>query len=402
MAANKISADFIIVGAGIIGLAIGREILLRNPKMRVIILEKESDVGFHASGRNSGVLHAGFYYSPESLKAKFCRDGNRELKQIIRKHKIPILECGKVVVSRNEQEEIHLAKLYERGITNGVILELLKKSDLALIEDKAKTFRNFIWSPTTAVSEPRKILIAMKKEFEQLGGEILFSTKIKSLNPLLTESNKFYFQHFINAAGAYSDSIAHSFGFGLNYKVMPFLGAYKQTKDDSNIKRLIYPVPHPVNPFLGVHFTITTDGYLKIGPTALPLIGREQYKLSQIKNLREPIDFIINTSALIKGRYHDLSKIALNELPKMRTRNLIKEAETLLSVEVNLNGWTSKKPGIRSQLIDRDSGKLEQDFIVVGDAHSTHVLNAVSPGWTSAIPFTKYIVDGIFNKLLPS
>ena len=400
MAVKKLSADFIVVGAGIIGLAIGREILLRNPKMRVIILEKESEVGFHASGRNSGVLHAGFYYSPESLKAKFCRDGNHELKQIIRKHKIPILECGKVVVSRNEQEDIHLEGLYDRGIANGVNLEFLKTTDLASIEEKAKTFRNFIWSPTTAVSEPARVIIAMKKEFEKLGGEIFFSTKIKTLQPLLTESHEINFQHLINAAGAFSDSIAHSFGFGLNYKMMPFLGSYKQTKVESNFKRLIYPVPHPVNPFLGVHFTISTDGYLKIGPTALPLIGREQYNLYGIKNFHEPIDFVINISALIRGKYHDLSKMSHNELPKILTRNLIKEAETLLNVKINLNGWTSKRPGIRSQLIDRKSGKLEQDFIIVGDDQTTHVLNAVSPGWTSAIPFGKHVVDGILNKRL--
>ena len=169
---QPINCDILIIGAGVMGLATGIALLEAKPSLKVIIAEKEKQLAMHASGRNSGVLHAGFYYSPDSLKAKFCRDGNKELRKLAKKYEIPVRECGKVVVTRNDDENQRLETLYQRGIANGVDIEMLDASKLGNYEPLAITHERFLWSPTTAVSDSKAIVDAMRREFESLGGTI--------------------------------------------------------------------------------------------------------------------------------------------------------------------------------------------------------------------------------------
>ena len=171
--------DHIVIGAGIVGISLGLAILERNPNMKVLIIDKEPEPGIHASGRNSGVLHAGFYYSPDSLKAKFCREGNLELRKLCRENSIPIQECGKVVVSRNSEEDGRLDLLYSRGLSNGVELELLEKTELSKYEPLAVTHQRFLWSPNTAISDPRAVTKAMVSKFEGLGGKLSYGQRIE-------------------------------------------------------------------------------------------------------------------------------------------------------------------------------------------------------------------------------
>jgi L-2-hydroxyglutarate oxidase LhgO len=393
--------DVLIVGAGIVGLSIGIALLQAEKGLRVLIVDKESAAGEHASGRNSGVLHAGFYYSPDSLKAKFCREGNLELRKLCRENSIPIQECGKVVVSRNSEEDGRLDLLYSRGLSNGVELELLEKTELSKYEPLAITHQRFLWSPNTAISDPRAVIKAMVSKFEGLGGKLSYGQRIEFQRTQDgVSAKKFRAKYVINSAGAQSDRLAKELGLAKRYAMVPFMGVYRAVSSDYlPLKRLVYPVPHPINPFLGVHFTLTLDGKVKIGPTAIPILGREQYSLFEGWSLSDIGQAITATKALIKGQSHKFGEILKSELPKLQERSLVRESALLVPGALSIRKWQKKPPGIRSQLVDIKTGKLEQDFIVENFKNSTHILNAVSPGWTSALPFGRWVAE---VKVLPN
>jgi L-2-hydroxyglutarate oxidase LhgO len=389
--------DVTIIGAGVIGLSIGNALLESVPSLRVLIVEKEASLGLHASGRNSGVIHAGFYYSPESLKAKFCRDGNRELRKLAARNKIPILETGKVVVTQNLEEETRLETLYHRGIENGVDLEMHDSSKLSSFEPQAVTLNRFLWSPTTAVSDPQAILLAMATEFQNKGGRIEFRNSVElseNANEIRINNLDFEASFYVNASGAQSDRISRAVGVGMEYAMLPFMGVYRATSNNLFFLRtLVYPVPHPVNPFLGVHFTLTTDGKVKIGPTAIPITGREQYTLATGWSMSDVYQALKGAKSLILGDSHDVRKIIRSEWPKLLEKEIVKQASKLVPNAKQLKNWEKKPPGIRSQLVHLPTGKLDQDFKIITKLNSLHVLNAVSPGWTSSIPFGRFIAD---------
>jgi L-2-hydroxyglutarate oxidase LhgO len=389
--------DVLIVGAGVVGLSTGIALLQSRPSIKVIIADKEKDIGLHASGRNSGVIHAGFYYSPDSLKAKFCRDGNFELRKLAKKYGIPVKDCGKVVVARNEDEDSRLNTLFKRGIANGVELEIHPAEKLKEFEPLAITHNRFMWSPNTGISDSIAIVKAMRDEFLSLGGGIHFNSKVnlsESDGEIYDSSNQFTFKHVVNAAGAQADRISRSVGVGTDYAMLPFMGVYRVTSEKNlPLRRLVYPVPHPINPFLGVHFTITTDGKVKIGPTAIPIAGREQYSLTEGWSGSDIAQALKGMKSLITGNSHDFGAILKSEWPKMIQKLLVKESTELVPSATGVKDWHRKPPGIRAQLVHLPTGKLEQDFIVTSQANATHILNAVSPGWTSSIPFGKHVVD---------
>lgn len=397
----KESCDVLIIGSGVMGLATGIALMKSRSDLKVIIADKEQDIAKHASGRNSGVLHAGFYYSPDSLKAKFCRDGNFALRELAKKYEIPVQNVGKVVVARNDDENLRLDTLYSRGIANGVDLEILDAKELANYEPLAKTHHRFMWSPNTAISDSKMIVGAMRKEFELLGGKIEFGKRIvlkESNSEILDSTNQFYAKHFVNAAGAQSDRISRAVGLGTEYAMLPFMGVYRATQSkDLPLRTLVYPVPHPINPFLGVHFTLTIDGKVKIGPTAIPVAGREQYSITQGWSLSDIGQAIKGMGSLIRGGAHDFGAILKSELPKFLESTLVNESIGLVPTAAQVKKWQKKPPGIRAQLIHLPTGRLEQDFVIKRHLNSTHILNAVSPGWTSAIPFGQYLASNYID-----
>jgi L-2-hydroxyglutarate oxidase len=389
--------DVLIIGAGVVGLSTGIALLQNRPNLKVLIADKEKHIGLHASGRNSGVIHAGFYYSPDSLKAKFCCDGNFELRKLAKKFGIPVKDVGKVVVARNAEEDSRLNTLFEKGIANGVELEIHPKEKLKDFEPLAVTHNRFMWSPNTGISDSIAIVKAMRDEFLSLGGAIHFESKVKlieSNGEILDSSNQFTFKHLVNAAGAQADRISRSVGVGTAYAMVPFIGVYRATNEKNlPLKRLVYPVPHPINPFLGVHFTLTTDGKVKIGPTAIPIAGREQYSFTEGWSGPDIIQALKGVKSLVTGDSHDFGAILKSEWPKIIQKLLVKESTELVPSAIGVRDWHRKPPGIRAQLVHLPTGKLEQDFIVTRHANSTHVLNAVSPGWTSSIPFGKHVAE---------
>ncbi|MEN9735398.1 MAG: hypothetical protein RL129_108 [Actinomycetota bacterium] len=389
--------DVLIVGAGVVGISAGIALLEANPALKVIIAEKENRLAMHASGRNSGVVHAGFYYSPDSLKARFCRDGNVAIRKLAKKYSVPVRETGKIVVAKDEDENLRLDDLFNRGIKNKVEIELQEVSKLKTLEPLAITHERFLWSPTTAVSSPIEILNAMCKEFESLGGKIEYNAKIQldDFNgEIIDSTGAFTASLFINAAGAQSDRVSRFIGIGEEYAMLPFMGLYRATNASNlPIRRLIYPVPHPINPFLGVHFTLTLDNKIKIGPTAIPVAGREQYSLRNAWSLSDILQSLKGARSLISKDEHDVGALIKMELPNILKSNLVKKSIELVPSAGNINKWIKHPPGIRAQLVHLPTGRLEQDFVIKRFSNSIHVLNMVSPGWTCSIPFGKYLVS---------
>ena len=391
--------DYVIIGAGIIGISLGIELLTQKPTKKILIIDKETRPGVHASGRNSGVLHAGFYYSPDSLKAKFCKQGNLELKKFCNTNNLEVKETGKVVVCQDKNDVTRLMNLFERGIANGVEIELLESNELSRIEPAAQTVDKFIWSPTTAVGNPKEIIKKLAEKFTKMGGLFRFNSRVKLINKsneVLIEGDGYILSatSIINSAGAYASELAKQVGVGHEYVCLPFLGAYRKSEFVAgNPKRLVYPVPNPINPFLGVHTTNTLSDEIKIGPTAFPVIGKEQYKFLDGFNAKELRDFYLATKTLLKSDSVNILGLAKSEGIKLFKRPLIKKAKRLTNA-LDLNQkWKNYPAGIRAQIVNLDTKVIEMDYIVRSDKNVVHILNAVSPGWTSSIPFSRWIVE---------
>lgn len=394
------TVDVLVIGGGVVGLAIARECRKRQPQARIAVLEKESKVGEHASGRNSGVLHAGFYYSADSMKARLCRLGNAELRAYCEERKLPINKCGKLVVARSADELATLDELLRRGHANGVELEKITAADARKIEPRVKTFEWALWSPTTSTVNPATVVESLAADLRTAGVEILTDTAYvgRSSDVVHTTRGDIAAGYVINAAGVYADSIAREYGFSEHYRMLPFKGIYLYSDEPVGALRTnIYPVPHLKNPFLGVHFTVTVDGHAKIGPTAIPALWLEQYSwISRFKPV-EAATVMLRELGLLLFSDFDFKSLAIQELKKYSRRRLVTESMEMLE-GVSLDQYRHwGRPGIRAQLMDIRTKKLEMDFRMEGDSRSFHVLNAVSPAFTCSLPFASVIMDQIEN-----
>jgi len=392
-----IKTDILIVGGGIIGLSIARELNNRHPDSKITLIEKEATAACHASGRNSGVLHAGFYYTPDSLKSRFTVEGNKLLTDYCLKNNLSINRCGKVVVAKDEKERDGIFELKRRGDENGVVLELIDEKRLEELEPNARTFDKALYSPTTSVVNPEEVIghiaDALKGKVNILFNEKFIKTD--DTNTVSTNTQKIKFRHLINSAGLYADKIAHQFGIGQKYTLIPFKGLYMEYKDSNLIHKHIYPVPNLNNPFLGVHFTITISGKVKIGPTAIPAFWRENYEGISNFNLNEFLEVLFYEAKLFFTNAFNFRSLTFEEFKKYYRNYFIQQATHLVkNIDMNKFG-NYLTPGIRSQLLDRKEMKLVMDYVVEQGENSTHVLNAVSPAFTSAFSFSKFIVDEV-------
>ncbi len=389
--------DFLIVGAGIVGLSIARELNLRHPAAQIAVIEKEPDVAYHSSGRNSGVLHAGFYYTADSLKAKLTRDGNAAMRQYCQHNKLRINECKKVVVAQSAEELPALFELEKRGKANGVAVRIIDENELAEIDPNAKTCQHALYSPTTATVDPTEVTRCLKNELLKRGVLIAFNEPYLrriSGNKIRTSKRVIEAKHFINAAGLYADRIGKDFGFSQHYTIIPFKGIYlKYTNQDKPIRTNIYPVPNLKNPFLGVHYTITVDSTIKIGPTAIPAFWRENYEGMGSFDAREMVEIMAREAQLFLLNSFGFRDLAFEEIRKYN-RSYFAALAAQLVKKIDREGFREwSRPGIRAQLLDTKTRKLVMDFVVEGDCSSTHILNAVSPAFTCSFPFAKMIVD---------
>lgn len=396
------SSDFIVIGGGIIGLNVAREIKKIYSDAKVILIEKEKECGLHASGRNSGVLHAGFYYSSDSLKAKFTRTGNKLLTEYCEAKGIAINKCGKLVVAKDSSELKSLDELFKRGKINGIDLEEVSEAEAKKIEPRVKTYGRALFSPTTSTVDPSEVMQAMKLDAISEGVEIHSGNRFikKRAKDIFTSGGVYSAGYIVNAAGLYSDQIALEFGFSEKYRILPFKGLYLYSDEPAGAVRTnIYPVPNLKNPFLGVHFTVTVNGKIKIGPTAIPAFWREHYQGLENFSLSEMAEILMREAGLFVSSGFDFKRLALEEMRKYSSERMVSLASVLIDdiKKENYNKWG--KPGIRAQLLDIKERKLEMDFVLEGDDKSMHVLNAVSPAFTCSIPFSQYICKEIQSNL---
>ncbi|RME85894.1 MAG: L-2-hydroxyglutarate oxidase, partial [Planctomycetota bacterium] len=360
-------ADYLIIGAGILGLMIAKKIRESNPKARIVVLEKERNVACHASGRNSGVLHAGFYYHPKSLKARFCREGNFWLQNYCQEKGIPLKRTGKVVVAKDENELETLELLYERGKANGVEVRMVDEKELSEIEPVARTVEKALYSPSTATVDPVSVCKSLRKELEGRGVVFCFSEGYrKRISQGVIETTlgrRIEAQRILNCAGLYADKIAKDFGFSKEYEILPFKGIYLYTKGlEGRLSTHIYPVPDLQYPFLGVHFTLTVEGKVKVGPTAIPAFWRENYQGLANFRFSEILPILGWCTRLFLTNSIHFRDLALEEWKKYSQKYLLAQSKQLLKQKVSVSsaGWS--RPGIRAQLLDCRRKELVSDF----------------------------------------
>jgi L-2-hydroxyglutarate oxidase LhgO len=395
--------DYLIIGAGVVGLSIARELRKRFPGSEIAVLEKETDVAFHGSGRNSGVLHAGFYYSADTLKAKLTRDGNRQMREYCYANNLKINECKKVVVAKDESELPALFELEKRAGANGVEVQMIDERQLLEIDPNVKTFKNALYSPTTATVDPVEVTQAIKNELLSAGVVFFFGEGYQSR----TEGNRIKTTlgrtmtatKIINAAGLYADKVAGDFGYSEKYTIIPFKGVYlKYHGDDIPVSTNVYPVPNLKNPWLGVHFTVTVDGKVKIGPTSTPAFWRENYHGFDRFNASEMAGILSWEASLFIRNSFGFRNIALEEIRKYNRTWFAGLARGLVR-KIDVNGFSEwGRPGIRAQLLNKQTRELIMDFVVEGDNDSVHVLNAVSPAFTCCFPFAAWVVENYILK----
>lgn len=395
----KSTADVLIVGAGVVGLALADAWLAHHPHDNVIVVDKESELGMHASGRNSGVVHAGFYYAPDSLKAKLTRDGNRLLKEFCSERGVMVRETGKVVVTTSGQQLPALEQLFERGQLNGVALEKIDEAQLKELEPLARTHERALWSPSTAVADPVAVVKALAHRVIERGGVLRLGSSVVGVSPgevTMSNADTVSFGHLINAAGLYADTIAHWCGVGMEYKMLPFKGLYWYGNwEPGRLQRHVYPVPDSRNPFLGTHITVTVDGRAKVGPTAIPSLWREDYGRTKNFSAAEMAHILRLYPGFISSKHHNVWNLLRTELPKYSRKKLLAEAARLVPAVKSQDFNQKGRPGVRAQLMHVPSGRLEMDFVVHHGHRSTHILNAVSPAWTSSLAVAEHVVSGI-------
>ncbi|MCF8026697.1 MAG: FAD-dependent oxidoreductase [Desulfobacteraceae bacterium] len=384
------------------GVTLALELKRRYPDCSITLLEKEEAFGLHASGRNSGVLHAGFYYTANSLKARFTREGNRQLTEYCKERRLALNQCGKIVVAKNEEERHGIRTLLHRGQVNKVEVQHVTEAEAQELEPHARTVGEALYSPTTSTIDPTEVMRELVLDAQHAGVRLVTQTAYqgRTKDGIRTSSGIIQAGYVVNAAGLYADRIARNYGYAYDVRILPFKGLYLYENGEScSLRRHIYPVPDLRNPFLGVHFTITAKGKAKIGPTAIPALWRENY--SGLKNPRwgELAEVARLGCGLFLNNRFGFRTLALQELPKYTRRHLASLAGKLVEGVDMRKFKIWGKPGIRAQPVNLRTRKLEMDFLYQGDNHSFHLLNAVSPALTYSLPFSAYLVDRIDRYL---
>ena len=394
--------DIVIIGAGIIGCALANELSERFD-IKIAIIEKESSVGHHASSRNSGVIHSGFYYKPNSLKARLCVEGNQQLNQYCRRKNIPVKRTGTLVIGKDDEERDNLEFLLERSKNNNVQdVRIINKQELMKVEPYS-TGKFALYSPMGSIVDSKRLVQSIGHDVKENGVDILLNQKVRNINRKTngiiintvtkTVSTKF----LINCAGVYADNIARMMGLELNYQIIPFRGEYFELPKNKShmVNSMIYPVPDPNLPFLGIHLTKTIDGRVIVGPNAVLAPGKEAYRNLDV-NVNE-LGKILSYKGFWRMLINNRKRVEEEFIQSLMKTKLLDKVRDLVP-NIELNELIRSYSGIRAQLVD-DNGELVDDLVVKEHDDSIHILNAVSPGMTCSIPFANYVVDNYLNKL---
>lgn len=390
--------DFIVVGAGIVGLTVARELKLRTPSARIAVLDKESGIGAHASGRNSGVLHCGIYYGSDTLKAKVCARGAGRLIEFASEHGIPCLKSGKVILATAEQQLPIVDRLMRNARENGINALRISEQDLREIEPAAAAGPAAIYCPDTAVIDSVAVLDKLRSLLEQQGVTFLLDWQAvgpQAPNVIATTRGTLAYDFLFNCAGAHADTLARRFGLAQDYALIPFKGIYWKLSQNANhlVRSNIYPVPDVSLPFLGVHLTRVISGDVYVGPTAIPALGRENYGKLQGAHVGEALSIGRRLALMYLENRNHFRLLAHTEIAKYNKQCFLAAARELLPSLTADDLVPTAKSGIRPQLINVRSRKLEMDYIIERTEDSLHVLNAISPAFTSSFAFAEMIVD---------
>lgn len=389
--------DLVVIGGGIIGLATAMRVTEEFPDIKVAVLEKESEVAQHQTGHNSGVIHAGIYYAPGSQKANFCSTGGLLLREYCDKHNIKYDMCGKLIVAVNDEEVPSLMNLYERGTANGALgLKIIEKEEIQDYEPHS-TGVKAIFSPNTGIIDYTEVSKSYATQMMEAGGDLITGSELKSISEkdgqiyLETTGGTITAKKILNCAGLHADRVAKMMGVDMGVKIIPFRGEYFSLIPEKAdmVKGLIYPVPNPNLPFLGVHFTRRVNGSVEAGPNAVLAFAREGYKKTKI-NFGDALE-TLTYSGFIKMSLKYWSVGMKEQYRSLVKGSFVKSLQTLIP-EISGKDLYSPGAGVRAQAVDKNGGLL-QDFSIAETENAIHVLNAPSPGATASLTISKYILD---------
>lgn len=388
--------DFAIIGGGIVGLSTAMSLGKRYPDAKLLVLEKEDRWAFHQTGNNSGVIHSGIYYKPGSFKAKFCRDGCHSMVEFCREHDIAHEVCGKVIVATEEKELPLLENLYQRGLQNNIQVARMTAAEVREVEPHVNCLAG-VRVFSTGIADYKQVCRTYAELVRNQGGDLRLSTRVKTIaktsagQVLETNQGTFETRFVINCAGLHSDRIAKLGNVDPQAKIVPFRGEYYELTPEKRylVKGLIYPVPNPAFPFLGVHFTRMIDGSVHAGPNAVLSFKREGYKKTDF-DLRDFSEVMTYPGFWKLAAKH--ANEGFQEIVRSFSKAAFVHSLQRLIPEVESQDLVPTHAGVRAQALMHD-GKLVDDFLIVKGEHSIHVCNAPSPAATSSIEIGKAVVE---------
>ncbi len=394
--------DYIIVGGGIVGLATAWQMLKRKPGLKLAIIEKETVLAAHQTGHNSGVIHSGIYYKPGSLKAKNCIEGYNMLIDFCNTYEVPYELCGKLIVATSEAEIPELDKLYQRGLENGLNrISLITQAEANEVEPHLKVVKG-IRVPYTGIIDYTEVCLKLGELVVSMGGEIYLGHKVEDITlysdyaVIATPQRNFETSRYINCAGLYCDKIAGLTQPNIDTRIIPFRGEYFMLKPEKRflVKHLIYPVPDPNFPFLGVHFTRMMGGGIEAGPNAVFAFKREGYHMWDV-DLQEMFESLAWPGfRKVMAKYY---KTGLGEFYRSFSKAAFTKALQKLVPEIQEDDLVPAEAGVRAQACDKFGGLLD-DFKIIHEKHAIHILNAPSPAATSSLSIGSTIAQMALNE----
>lgn len=390
------TADLVVVGGGIVGLATALDLQARHPAARILLLEKEAAPALHQTGRNSGVIHAGVYYAPGSLKAQFCRQGAAATRAFCTEHGIPFEDCGKLIVATDPDELPRMAALFDRARANGIRIETVAPDDARAREPNIRV-AGALWSPDTGIVDYGAVARRMAALFTDRGGQMRLGTRVLGGTEdaagvrIDTAAGPISAGRAVFCAGLHADRVARGMGLDPGFRVVPFRGEYFAIRNQPAdlVRCLIYPVPDPERPFLGVHLTRKLGGGFTVGPNAVLALAREGYGWRDL-SARDLAD-----TAVWPGFWRMLRRnlrAAMGELAGSASRRLYLAKVRRYCPRIGLADLAPYRSGVRAQAVARD-GRLIDDFLFLDGRHSLHVCNAPSPAATAALPIGAHVAD---------
>ncbi|NCP01998.1 MAG: L-2-hydroxyglutarate oxidase [Deltaproteobacteria bacterium] len=398
---QEIPYDYLLVGGGIVGASTALQLKQRFPAARVLLLEKEVSAAYHQTGHNSGVIHAGVYYAPGSLKARFCREGAQATIDLCERCNIPYLRCGKLLVATDAKEWDGLEALTERCYENQIEVHPQSRQQLKTLEPNIRGVAA-LRVPATGIVDYRKVTAALLEKFTGLGGEVRFSIQVDALyeQPGFIEAvcggERLRSQFLISCAGLMADRVLAMLGISADFRIVPFRGEYYQLPQNYNqiVSHLIYPVPDPALPFLGVHLTRMIDGSVTVGPNAVVGWKREGY--GRVNFSLKDSWGNVSYAGFWKVMHKNLGSGLIEMKNSLWKRGYLEQVRKYCP-QLALSDLRPYPAGIRAQAVMTD-GSLVQDFLFAESPRSLHVCNAPSPAATSALPIGAYICDKVEQR----